>query len=619
MKQYISAAALFLALIFPISSEAQGVSSGDHDYIYSRALSLKAQGDIAKAIDEFSSLIPAGKELDHIYFQIASCYAAQPDYAKAQDFARKSIDADPSYTEPYQLIYDINMTLKNYENAADILEELTEENPQLVQFIYTKAALYYQNMNNLVLAEVAFRRILDLSKEITVPTYYKEQSYLILSDIHYQQKDYTKAIAMLDEAVKINPRNNVRYYRLASFFITNSYIDAARNAVERFIAGLPDSQKRNPIVTTMYAYLGNIYYITDDPRTLANLRKGAGTDNIDSFTAQYVFYASTGRAKEAQPVLEKLTAEYPKYITPYIALGRIYTENGDTDKAYTCFLSAAQLLYKTDMPSAAVRYYISALELKPESKDIHLILGQLYENMGNTALAALHYATYNEYKPDTEILLHLAYLYDNAGNRIRSDEYLARAFKAEPDSARVFFFSGVMANKNEKYSDAEKWLKKAVTIKNDDHNYFFYLAASQEKMKRQDDAISSLKKALELDPENPSYQNFLGYLYADANINLADSEALLEKALSQDPYNGAYLDSRGWLYYRQGKYDLALKKLHQARRMLAATDNPDPVVFDHIGDTYSRTGNSVKAVYYWKQSVSVKDDPAVRRKIDSVK
>ncbi|MGL4370983.1 MAG: tetratricopeptide repeat protein, partial [Spirochaetota bacterium] len=397
------------------------------------------------------------------------------------------------------------------------------------------------------MAAASLLKVLDIAKEAAVPTYYREQAYLMLSDIYYKQKEYRPSLEMLDEAVKLNPRNNARYYRMASFFISNSDLDAARIAIEKFIQNLPEAQRQNPLVKTMYAYLGNIYFLTDDPRTLLNLRMGSGTDNADCFTAQYIFYASTGREAEALPVLQKISAEYPKFVAPYVAIARISAAGGDEEKAYVNYLAAAQLLYKTDMPDSAIRYYLEALKIKPAEADIHLVLGNLYERRRNYSLSALHYFEYYRSKPDTEILLHLAYIYDLAQNKERSMEYIALSEKKDPSSSRLWFFKGVLSSRNEEYKDAERWLKKAIELKNDDHSYYYYLAAAQEKTGLYAEAIASLKTAIELDPENPSYHNFLGYLYADTNRDLSAAEELVEKALSQDPYNGAYLDSIGWV------------------------------------------------------------------------
>ena len=106
---------------------------------------------------------------------------------------------------------------------------------------------------------------------------------------------------------------------------------------------------------------------------------------------------------------------------------------------------------------------------------------------------------------------------------------------------------------------------------------------------------------------------------AGNNINLDESVELIKKALEYEPTNGAYLDSLGWAYYRKKRFDLALKKLLEAERELARENSPDPVVYDHIGDTYKGEGKIDKAIEYWDKSLKMKRDPAVEKKLNEAK
>jgi tetratricopeptide (TPR) repeat protein len=94
---------------------------------------------------------------------------------------------------------------------------------------------------------------------------------------------------------------------------------------------------------------------------------------------------------------------------------------------------------------------------------------------------------------------------------------------------------------------------------------------------------------------------------------------LIKKALTFEPLNGAYLDSLGWAYYRQGKFDLALDKLLKAEIQLDKDKAPDPIVFDHIADTYEKMGNHRKAIEYWEKSLKIKRNPEIIKKVNTSK
>jgi Tfp pilus assembly protein PilF len=97
--------------------------------------------------------------------------------------------------------------------------------------------------------------------------------------------------------------------------------------------------------------------------------------------------------------------------------------------------------------------------------------------------------------------------------------------------------------------------------------------------------------------------------------NLEEAAKLIRKALEMEPGNGAYIDSLGWFYFKKGKYAEALKELERASSLLS-----DPVIYEHLGDTYFKMGNPGKAKINWEESLKL--DPQqdqVKKKIEGLK
>jgi Flp pilus assembly protein TadD len=78
------------------------------------------------------------------------------------------------------------------------------------------------------------------------------------------------------------------------------------------------------------------------------------------------------------------------------------------------------------------------------------------------------------------------------------------------------------------------------------------------------EAVMNLHKAIEIDPQNANAHNSLGYIYAEANINLDEALRECKLALSMDKNNPAYLDSLGWVYYKLGELGHAKNYLQKA-------------------------------------------------------
>jgi tetratricopeptide (TPR) repeat protein len=92
---------------------------------------------------------------------------------------------------------------------------------------------------------------------------------------------------------------------------------------------------------------------------------------------------------------------------------------------------------------------------------------------------------------------------------------------------------------------------------------------------------------------------------------------MIKKALGIEPENGAYLDSLGWFYFKKGDYTRALTELLHAADLI---NPPDPVVYEHIGDTYRSLGNGAQALSYWQKGLAL--DPqnsSLTSKVDQAK
>ncbi|MDI6605814.1 MAG: tetratricopeptide repeat protein, partial [Candidatus Omnitrophota bacterium] len=191
---------------------------------------------------------------------------------------------------------------------------------------------------------------------------------------------------------------------------------------------------------------------------------------------------------------------------------------------------------------------------------------------------------------------------------------LKNAARLHPDNADIYKNLGILYVQGKKFKEAEEAWRSVVKLSPDDPEAHFYLATIYSTLKKNDAAEEELKYALELKPDFHEALNFLGYLYIEENRNLSKAEGLIKKALSLQPDNGAYLDSLGWFYFKKGDYKAALNELTKASSLVE-----DPVIHDHIGDTYFKIKDIPNARLNWEKSLEL--DPAqdsVRKKIEAL-
>lgn len=108
----------------------------------------------------------------------------------------------------------------------------------------------------------------------------------------------------------------------------------------------------------------------------------------------------------------------------------------------------------------------------------------------------------------------------------------------------------------------------------------FTHAAALERVGRWDDAVAAFRALLAEQEDHHLALNYLGYMFADRNVNLEEALELIQSAVDLEPYRGAYLDSLGWVYFRLGDLDKAERYLTRAVRL-----EPDSsTIHEHLGD-----------------------------------
>jgi Flp pilus assembly protein TadD len=125
-------------------------------------------------------------------------------------------------------------------------------------------------------------------------------------------------------------------------------------------------------------------------------------------------------------------------------------------------------------------------------------------------------------------------------------------------------------------------------------------------------AEADFLEALRLAPDQPFVLNYLGYSWADQNINLARARAMLERAVELRPQDGNIADSLGWALYRMGDLAGATTWLEKA----AELESRNATVNDHLGDAYWAAGREAEAQFQWHRALTMEPEPADAERIE---
>jgi tetratricopeptide (TPR) repeat protein len=139
-----------------------------------------------------------------------------------------------------------------------------------------------------------------------------------------------------------------------------------------------------------------------------------------------------------------------------------------------------------------------------------------------------------------------------------------------------------------------------------------------------DKATEILQGLLRDHPDNPSYNNDLGYVWADHDVHLDEAEKMIRKAVDEDRKNqekrgnskpmanAAYLDSLGWVLFKKKNLPEAEKYLEEA--IQDKKEGQHVEILDHLADVYMALGQKDKALSTWKQAIKVAGK--TRRELD---
>jgi tetratricopeptide (TPR) repeat protein len=181
------------------------------------------------------------------------------------------------------------------------------------------------------------------------------------------------------------------------------------------------------------------------------------------------------------------------------------------------------------------------------------------------------------------------------------------------------------------YKDVLERLDDAKGLKDDQRTRIkqsvrYILSGLYVDAKDIDKAAENLQGLIKDDPENPTYYNDLGFIWADNGLKLDESEKLIRKALDLDKplrekrleegkidaaeakkENAAYLDSLGWVLFKKKDYQGAVKYLQAAVADKDDEEGQHIEIWDHLADAYMALGETQKAVDTWQKSLKFED------------
>ncbi len=351
-------------------------------------------------------------------------------------------------------------------------------------------------------------------------------------------------------------------------------------------------------ITGKHALQGQVLALLEDPtetRKLLKVAAGMAKEKPQPFNlnATLVLAATAEDLKdvEASATFYKLHAELGLKLlsgralsTAYAGLIQLYFENkkyDEAEKACREFLGIKGDESIERMKPTIIRSLVLTLVKKGDAKEANRILDALIKDLPDNWLnLALRAQVLREMgKPEESVKAYLDVI-----EKVKSDKRL------------------------DKEEDRDYFIDK----------YRYILSGLYVDLNQVDKAAEQLQALLKREPDNATYNNDLGYIWADHDMNLDEAERLIRKAIEDDrkerrtggsalrPAKGkdnpAYLDSLGWVLYKKKQYKEAKKYLEEA---VQEEEGKHLEIYDHLGDVHKALGEKAAALKAWKAGLKV--------------
>lgn len=472
------------------------------------------------------------------------------------------------------------------EQAAWALEQIISRNPLDTENRKLLAKVY-RSLGRFDDALGMYQAILTIKED--------HDTLLMLGTLYAQDKEYDKAQAVLNRLIEIDGDSYQARYALARLYRELRFFERAAAAYEKALglnwfiglafelAEFYEEQQEYEKAVTVYRNI---------------LKEGEATDV--AMTSLVNLYLKLGQHEKALEVLRemRLTLLEPNRVD--ITISRILLTQGKYGDA--------------------ILVLSNILEETPELTVARYLLGMAYfqdKQFEKAAEELDHIPAQSSFYEDSILLR--AKILTEEGEYSEAIAFLQEQ-GSDPATRKPAFYV-LLATLYREYGDpasGRRVFQEALELYTEDINVLYNFGIFLERSGEHDEALDMMQQVLALDPDNGAALNYVGYTWADNNINLEEALVYIKKAVALMPEDGYVRDSLGWAYFKMGEVEQALIELEKAAAMVG----DDPIIQEHLGDVYAAMGQVEKARNAYEKSLGltgkVEGKERLRGKLDAL-
>jgi tetratricopeptide (TPR) repeat protein len=412
------------------------------------------------------------------------------------------------------------------------------------------------------------------------------EAYRLLADILEKLAKTDELIPRLEALAEDDLRNSTLQYFLAEQYVAQNRLEEAETLYKSVLNDSGDA--------VGYVGLAGVYR-----------RQKRAAELLDAVARA----ADAGKnLRQLQVEMDAITKDEP-LLGELLAVGSQRLEAEAPQLNFAAGLILAKLAAVAKKTEVAVAFYRFALAKEPKAAAIILKeLGQHLQDVERYSEAAKAYQEAVDLpglvavKP--EFLLRLSHAHELNGNTDGALTAVKEARSLRPDLVQLHYQEAWILYHSRRWDEAIRVFQEVIDKYAHEKGILRMCQFSLSNIYVQRGDIRKgeeiLEQVLAEEPDDPSVNNDLGYLYADQGKNLEQAESMIKKAIDAEPDNPAYLDSMGWVLYKLGKHVDALPYLEKA---IETPTGSDATIWEHLGDCCDKLQQTDKAEEAWRKAL----------------
>jgi len=547
-------------------------------------------GALEKAAAQFEKTISLEPNLLLAHFSLGGVYQQQEKYAPASQEMETCLRLEPKYYPAHYKRGEIYLTQKNLDGALKSFQAALELNKKWEYPHYGIGLVYFEQGNDNAARE-AFEQTIALNKKFA-PAHFK------LGQVLAKERFFDDALQEYEKGAKYQPYTAEVLYELGAIFAQEGNRSGAMNLYQSAL-------KINPRYALAHLQLGEIYYAMGEgeapaePKTIAieHYKQAFQADATlkDYFINQLgPYHAGLMGVEQAKSLLERALAVNPDDPRVYFYYAQIEADAGNITAAIQYYEKTIALIEST-APGA-----LPALPLG-NFQDAYLALGNLYYQQGDHEKAAATYRRAIELDPKLE-----RHFFDQGKTAFDAEQYdraiepFQKFLLLYPEDVDATYLLGRSYEASEDVKDALRLYARTIEL---DANHQDALMRSAQIYRSQNDpqnTLTMLTRLIAIDPSNVEAHYLSGLSYLELNRPDDALAAFLETTRLEPNHVDAHYHLAS-LYEQKGDTDNVVEQYETIIKLDPSKAEP----FLRVGAIYQKRGDKDDLIRVYEQGLAI--------------